>query len=130
MQRFLQWGLKFLPLALTWFEQAKTCTTLNVQLPDPSDLEGGALVESRVLEESDKVFESRVLSAMYEFIRGASINELMGSRNGLELSAACDEKIAKIDGMNARLQEEIVRLEDENKRLREIVESVRKSVVV
>eukprot|EP00573_Skeletonema_grethae_P003470 CAMPEP_0201710084 /NCGR_PEP_ID=MMETSP0578-20130828/58445_1 /ASSEMBLY_ACC=CAM_ASM_000663 /TAXON_ID=267565 /ORGANISM="Skeletonema grethea, Strain CCMP 1804" /LENGTH=681 /DNA_ID=CAMNT_0048199095 /DNA_START=38 /DNA_END=2084 /DNA_ORIENTATION=- len=139
MQCFLQWDLKLLPVALTWFEQAKACTTLNVQR-SVTDLEAEALVERRVVEESDKVFESRVLSAMYEFVRGRPM-QVMESRNVLELTALYDDKIAKIeeehkkdleqrDGMNVQLQEEIARLELENKRLSKIVESVRNSVGV
>ncbi len=85
MGPFLQWDLKLLPVALTWFEQAKTCATLNVQLP---------AVERRIVEESDKEFESRVLSAMYEFVRGMSM-QVMGSRNALELTVMYDGKTAK-----------------------------------
>ena len=75
MQPFLQWewGLKFLPVALAWFEQAKTCTTLNVQLP---------VEEMRVVEESDEVFESRVLSAMYEFVRGKPMQVMKHGQHG------------------------------------------------
>ena len=71
MRPFLQWDLTLLPLVLTWFEQAKTCTTLNVQVP--------ASPPRRVVEESVEAFESRVLSAMYEFVRGMSM-QVMESR--------------------------------------------------
>ncbi len=91
------------------------------------DLE--AVVEMRVLEESDEAFESRVLSAMYEFVRGMSM-QVMGSRNVLELAAAYDEKIKMIeeenaaqlaqrDSENAQLRAEIDGLESENKRIRD-----------
>ncbi len=81
-----------------------------------------------------------MLSAMYEFVRGMSM-QVMESRNVLELAAAAayGEKIKTIekehkmdleqrDRMNVQLQEETARLELENERLREIVE--KKSVGV
>ncbi len=126
MRPFLHWGLKFLPIALTWFEQAKTCTTLNVQLSAAeADLE--AVVERRVVEQSDEAFESRVLSAMYEFVRGMSM-QVMGNRNVLELAVAYDKKIKMIeeenivqlaqrDSKNLLLSAEIALLELENKRI-------------
>ena len=136
MRPFLQWGLKFLPVALAWFEQAKTCTTLNVR---SSAMEKRRLV---LIAESDEVFQSqsRVLSAMYEFVRGMPM-QVMKSRNGLELAVVYDDKFAKIeeehkmdleqrDRTNVQLQEENAGLEHEVKRLREIVESVRNSVGV
>ena len=84
MQCFLQWDLKLLPVVPAWFEQAKTCTTLNVQRSvTDTEWEAEALVERRVVEESDKVFGSRVLSAMYEFVRSAPM-QVMESRNVFE----------------------------------------------
>jgi len=131
MAPLLHWGLKFLPLAVAWFERAKPCTALTIYDEDPD-------LRRRVLDESDEAFESRALSAVYEFVRGMRM-EVMKSRNELALAAAYDEKIARIeeesklaleqrDRKNLQLEEEIARLKGENERLSGIVEVVRKSV--
>eukprot|EP00985_Skeletonema_marinoi_P020971 scaffold12617_cov138-Skeletonema_marinoi.AAC.6 len=131
MAPLLHWGLKFLPLAVAWFERAKPCTALTIYDEDPD-------LRRRVLDESDEAFESRALSAVYEFVRGMPM-EVMKSRNELALAAAYDEKIARIeeesklaleqrDRKNLQLEEEIARLKGENERLSGIVEVVRKSV--
>eukprot|EP00984_Skeletonema_dohrnii_P023282 scaffold12357_cov91-Skeletonema_dohrnii-CCMP3373.AAC.1 len=133
MAPLLHWGLKFLPLAVAWFERAKPCTALTIYDEDPD-------LRRRVLDESDEAFESRALSAVYEFVRGMPM-EVMKSRSELALAAAYDEKIARIeeesklaleqhDRKNLQLEEEIARLKGENERLSGIVEVVRKSVGV
>jgi len=138
MLPFLDWGLKFLPLAVAWFERAKPCTALTIYDEDP-DLRSPDL-RRRVLDESDEAFESRALSAVYEFVRGMPM-EVMKSRNELALAAAYDEKIARIeeesklaleqrDRKNLQLEEEIARLKGENERLSGIVKGVRKCVGV
>jgi len=133
MAPFLQWKMKFLPLAVAWFERAKPCTTLTIYEGDyDHDL------SRRVLDESDEAFESRALTAMYEFVRGMPM-EVMKRRRELIVSASYDKKIARIeeenkialeqrDRKNLQLEEEIARLKIENKRLSGIVEAVRKNV--
>jgi S-methylmethionine-dependent homocysteine/selenocysteine methylase len=125
--------MKFLPLAVAWFERAKPCTTLTIYEGDyDHDL------SRRVLDESDEAFESRALTAMYEFVRGMPM-EVMKRRRELIVSASYDKKIARIeeenkialeqrDRKNLQLEEEIARLKIENKRLSGIVEAVRKNV--
>ena len=49
------WELKLLPSVINWFERAKTCTALSIG-------------ENPILGESDEVFESRILTALYEFV--------------------------------------------------------------
>ncbi|KAK1733230.1 leucine-rich repeat protein [Skeletonema marinoi] len=131
MEPLHQWGLKSLPLAVAWFERAKPCTALTIE-DAYSDL------RRRILDESDEAFESRELTAMYEFVRGMPM-EVMKSRSGLAVAVAYDEKIARIeeenkialeqrDRKNLELEEEIARLQIENKRLSGIVEAVRKNV--
>eukprot|EP00985_Skeletonema_marinoi_P026904 scaffold21290_cov156-Skeletonema_marinoi.AAC.5 len=114
MEPLLQWGLKFLPLAVAWFERAKPCTTLTIYDED-SDL------RRLVLDESDEAFESRELTAMYEFVRGMPL-EVMKSRHGLAVAAAYDEKIALIEEEYKIALEQrdrsIEQLEEEIKRLR------------
>eukprot|EP00984_Skeletonema_dohrnii_P029685 scaffold20524_cov85-Skeletonema_dohrnii-CCMP3373.AAC.5 len=133
MAPFLQWKMKFLPLALAWFERAKPCATLTIY-EDDYDPDSSR----RVLEESDEAFESRALAAMYEFVRGMPM-EVMKRRRELIVSASYDKKIARIeeekkialeqrDRKNLQLEEEIARLKIENKRLSGIVEAVRKNV--
>eukprot|EP00984_Skeletonema_dohrnii_P018037 scaffold8338_cov72-Skeletonema_dohrnii-CCMP3373.AAC.1 len=125
MESLHQWGLKFLPLAVAWFERSKPCTTLTIE-------EANSASRRRVLEESCEGFESRELTAMYEFVRGMPM-EVMKSRSGLAVAVAYDEKIARIeeenkialeqrDRKNLELEEEIARLKIENKRLSGIVE--------
>ena len=140
MQPFLHWGLMFLPLTVDWFERSKPCTTLTIE-------EANSASRRRVLEESCEGFESRELTAMYEFVRGMPM-EVMKSRQGLAVATAYDEKIARIeeenkirderyrealeqrDRKNLQLEEEIARLKGENERLSGIVEVARKSVGV
>ena len=114
MEPLLHWGLKFLPLAVAWFERAKPCTTLTIYDED-SDL------RRLVLDESDEAFESRELTAMYEFVRGMPL-EVMKSRHGLAVAAAYDEKIARIEEENKIALEQrdrkIEQLEEEITRLR------------
>ena len=114
MAPLLHWGLKFLPLAVAWFERAKPCTALTIYDYDPAS-------RRRVLEESCEGFESRELTAMYEFVRGMPM-EVMKSRHGLAVAAAYDEKIARIEEENKIALEQrdrsIEQLEEEIKRLR------------
>eukprot|EP00985_Skeletonema_marinoi_P014454 scaffold7325_cov80-Skeletonema_marinoi.AAC.9 len=160
MLPFLDWGLKFLPLAVAWFERAKPCTTLTIE-----EANFASTSRMRVLEESREAFESRALTAVYEFIRGMPL-EVMKSRQGLAVATAYDEKIARIeeenkirderyrealeqrderydaleealeealeqcDSTKLQLEEEIARLKGENERLSGIVKGVRKCVGV
>eukprot|EP00985_Skeletonema_marinoi_P003513 scaffold1505_cov146-Skeletonema_marinoi.AAC.27 len=133
MTPFFEWKLKFLPMAVAWFERAMPCTALTIHDHDPD-------LRRRVLDESDESFESRVLTAMFEFVRGMPM-EVMKSRSGLALAAAYDKKIAMIeevnkialeqrDRKNVQFEEEITRLKIENESLSGIVQSVRNSVGV
>mmetsp|Transcript_16456 Transcript_16456/g.33201 ORF Transcript_16456/g.33201 Transcript_16456/m.33201 type:complete len:129 (+) Transcript_16456:310-696(+) len=119
MQPFLHWGLKFLPLTVDWFERAKPCTALTIYDEDP-DLRSPDL-RRRVLDESDEAFESRELTAMYEFVRGMPM-EVMKSRSGLAVAAAYDKKISRIEEENKialeRRDRKIEQLEEEIMRLR------------
>jgi len=126
MAPFLQWGLKCLPLAVSWFERAKPCTTLSIHYHD----------ERRILEESDEEFESRVLTALYEFVRGVP-KKVLQRRDQLILMAAYDDKIARLEVGNERLREDveqrdrkIAQLEEDNKRLRGVVKSARRALDV
>eukprot|EP00984_Skeletonema_dohrnii_P024429 scaffold13537_cov77-Skeletonema_dohrnii-CCMP3373.AAC.1 len=114
MTPLLHWGLKCLPLAVAWFERSKPCTTLTIYDEDPD-------LRRRILEESDKAFESRELTAMYEFVRGMPM-EVMKSRGGLALAATYDKKIARIEEENKIALEQrdrkIEQLEEEIMRLR------------
>jgi len=112
MLPFFQWKLKFLPLAVAWFERAAPCTTLTIYDYDPD-------LSRLVLEESDEAFQSRKLTALYQFVREMSL-EVLERREEL-IVVAYDEKIARIE---ARFREELERrdrqikqLEDENERL-------------
>ncbi|KAK1734231.1 leucine-rich repeat protein [Skeletonema marinoi] len=120
MTPFFEWKLKFLPMAVAWFERAMPCTALTIHDQHPD-------LRRRVLDESDESFESRKLTAMYEFVRGMPM-EVMESRSGLALAAAYDKKIAMIeevnkialeqrDRKNVQFEEEITRLKIENERL-------------
>jgi len=108
MQPFLHWGLKFLPLTVDWFERAKPCTALTIS-------EANSTSRMRVLEESREAFESRALTAMYEFIRGIPM-EVMKSRHGLAVDTACDKKIARIE------EENKIASEQRDERYREALE--------
>jgi len=134
MAPLLRWELKFVPLAVRWFERAKSCRTLSI--------DNYADYRRRVLDESEEAFQSRVLTALYEFVRGMP-KKVLERRDELALVAAYDEKIAMVGDesnrilriLKKRLREDveerdrkITKLEEENKRLRGIVESVRKSL--
>ena len=115
MLPFFQWKLKFLPLALAWFERAAPCTTLSIHDNDPD-------LSRRVLEESDEAFQSRKLTALYEFVREMTM-VVLERREELIVEAYNDE-IARIEEEKKRLREELERrdrqikkLEEENKRL-------------
>eukprot|EP00984_Skeletonema_dohrnii_P029682 scaffold20524_cov85-Skeletonema_dohrnii-CCMP3373.AAC.2 len=114
MEPLLHWGLRFLPLAVAWLERAKPCTSFTIHDAN-SDL------RRRVLDESDEAFESRELTAMYEFVRGMPM-EVMKSRHGLAMAAAYDKKIARIEEENKIALEQrdrkIEQLEEEIMRLR------------
>eukprot|EP00984_Skeletonema_dohrnii_P025188 scaffold14297_cov113-Skeletonema_dohrnii-CCMP3373.AAC.6 len=133
MVPFLRWGLKCLPLAVGWFESAKPCTTLSIYEDDP-DLSR----RSQVLDESEEVYQSRILTALYEFVRGVP-RKVLERRDELSLVAAYDDKIAMVEEENKRLRKDNKRLlenveeRDEkiaqkNKRLCSILESVRKGL--
>ncbi len=96
--------------------------------------------ERRVVEESEEVFGSRVLSAMNLFV-GRQCK--CGKSQCIRVDLVYDDRVAKIEEehkmgleqrgrMNVQLQvqEENARIELDNKRLREIVESVKKRVGV
>jgi Ran GTPase-activating protein (RanGAP) involved in mRNA processing and transport len=126
MMPFFQWKLKFLPLAVDWFERARPCMTLSIY-----DNNSG---RRRILEESDEAFQSRVLTAVYQFVRGMPM-EVMKRREELILVAAYDEKIARIEEEKKSLRERLKRrkrkikqLEAEKDVLSGIVEAVRNSV--
>uniref|UniRef100_A0A7S2LV38 Uncharacterized protein n=1 Tax=Skeletonema marinoi TaxID=267567 RepID=A0A7S2LV38_9STRA len=127
MEPLHQWGLKSLPLAVAWFERAKPCTALTIE-DAYSDL------RRRILEESEEAFESRELTAMYEFVRGMP-KKVLERRDELALVAVYDDKIAMVEEEKKRIQEDvesrkrkITQLEEENKRLRGIVETVRNAL--
>jgi len=129
MMPFFQWKLKFLPLALDWFERARPCMTLSIYNNYP-------WVSRRILEESDEAFQSRKLTAMYQFVRGMPM-EVMKRREELILVAAYDDKIARIEEEKKSLREELERrerkikqLEEEKDVLSRIIEAVRISVGV
>ena len=118
MTPLLQWELKFLPLAVAWFERAKPCTSLTI-------CEANSASRRRVLEESSDDFQNRVLSAMYEFVRGMPM-EVMKSREEL-IVIAYDDEIAMAEEEIKRRSEDveqrdrkITQLEEENERLSKI----------
>jgi len=117
MTPFLHWGLKYLPLAVAWIERAKPCTTLTIY-EDDYDLDERRLV----LDESDNSFESRELTAMFEFIRGMPM-EVMKRRKKL-IESVCDDngEIARIDERYRHALEqrdkEIEQLQEEIRRLK------------
>eukprot|EP00985_Skeletonema_marinoi_P000613 scaffold224_cov108-Skeletonema_marinoi.AAC.11 len=118
MTPLLQWELKLLPLAVGWFERAKHCTTLSIQEKFPNP-------RRRVLQESEEVFQSRILTSVYEFVRGTP-KKVLVRRNELALAAAYDEKIARLREDAEERDRKITQLEEENERLRGIVELARK----
>ena len=116
MEPLLQWELKFLPLAVNWFERAKPCTTLSIYEDDEP-----------LVDESAEVFQSRVLTALFEFVRAAP-KRVLERRSELILAAAYDEKIARLLDDVQQRDRKISQLEEENKSLRGIVQSVRNAV--
>jgi len=110
MTPLLHWGLKFLPLAVAWFERAKPCTALTIYDEDPD-------LRRRVLNESDEAFESRKLTAMYEFVRGMPM-EVVKSRHGLALAATYDKKIARIE------EEKKIALEQRDRKIEQLEEEI------
>ncbi|KAK1732316.1 leucine-rich repeat protein [Skeletonema marinoi] len=129
MTPLLQWGLKCLPLAVGWFERSKPCTILSINEGDPN-----LSRRRQVLDESKEVFQSRILTALYEFVRGVP-KKVLERRDELALVAAYDDKIAMVEEEKKRIQEDvesrkrkITQLEEENKRLRGVVESVRNAL--
>eukprot|EP00985_Skeletonema_marinoi_P012501 scaffold6045_cov77-Skeletonema_marinoi.AAC.5 len=128
MKTFLRWDLKFLPLAVAWFERAKPARSLTIR-----DSKRRVLG----LGESDEAFQSRVLSAMYEFVRGASM-DVVKSRKALtddEENKRLMKDKKRLLKDNKRLREDveqrdgkIARLEKENKRLGKIIESAKRSL--
>mmetsp|Transcript_3413 Transcript_3413/g.5633 ORF Transcript_3413/g.5633 Transcript_3413/m.5633 type:complete len:553 (-) Transcript_3413:71-1729(-) len=121
MAPLLQWELKCLPLAIGWFERAKPCTSLPISYR----------CESSLLEESDEEFESRILTAMYQFVRGAP-KKVLERRDELILVAAYDDKIAVVEEENKRLQKELEQRDRKiaqlEKRLREIAQAARNAL--
>ena len=95
MEPLLNCGLdlKFLPLVIAWYERAKPCLQLSVR-------------NRRVLKESAKVFQSRVLTALYQFVRGAPGN-VLERRQELTMVAAYDEKIVMVKQKNRRLRKDV-----------------------
>ena len=123
MKPLLRWELKCLPLAVNWFERAKPCLTLSID-------DG----ESFILEESYADFESRRLSALYEFVSEYP-KKVLERRGELTLVASYDDKIAMVQFANKKLREdmkkrerEVTELHIENKRMKGILESVRSTV--
>ena len=101
MKPFFRSDLKFLPLAVAWFERAKPCTTLTIQTSSSNPNS-----RRRVLEESDEVYQSRVLTALYEFVRGVP-KKVLERRDELALVAACDDKIAMVEEENKMIREDV-----------------------
>eukprot|EP00984_Skeletonema_dohrnii_P023859 scaffold12953_cov123-Skeletonema_dohrnii-CCMP3373.AAC.14 len=114
MTPLLQWELKCLPLAVGWFEKAKPCATLSIDDIDSDSENSDSESEGQALEESEEAFQSRVLTALYEFVRGMT-EKVLERRDELALVAAYDDKIAMAEDESKRLREE-------KKRLREDVE--------
>ena len=109
MTPLLQWDLKCLPLAIGWFERAKPCTTLLIHK-----------YGSPTFVESDKVFESRVLTALFEFVRGTP-KKVSDRRGEMILVATEQEKKRLYEDLKQR-NRDIWQLERENKSLKEIIE--------
>jgi hypothetical protein len=76
--------------------------------------------------ESDEAFQSRVLTAMYQFVRGMPM-EVMKRRKEFTVVAAYDDKIASLREELERRERKIKQLEDV---LSGIVEAVRNSMGV
>ncbi len=67
-----EWELKLLPSVINWFERAKPCTALSIG-------------ENTILGESDKVLQSRILTALYEFVSKHNYNSAAWSHRELEV---------------------------------------------
>eukprot|EP00985_Skeletonema_marinoi_P007535 scaffold3316_cov94-Skeletonema_marinoi.AAC.18 len=120
MTPLLQWELKCLPLAVGWFEKAKPCATLSIDDIDSDSENSDSESEGQALEESEKAFQSRVLTALYEFVRGMT-EKVLERRDELALVTAYDDKIAMAEDESKWLREEKKRLrEDVEQRDREI----------
>ena len=117
-------------MAVSWFERAKPCIALSMEEDDASSIEedGDSSTEEdddleqrrRLVDESAEVFESRVLTAIYEFVRGMP-KRILERRGELILVAAYDEKIARLLDDVQQSKRKISQLNKENKRLRRIV---------
>eukprot|EP00984_Skeletonema_dohrnii_P032109 scaffold25556_cov144-Skeletonema_dohrnii-CCMP3373.AAC.2 len=124
MAPFLQWKMKYLPLAVAWIERAKPCTALTIYDHDPD-------LRRRILDESDEAFESRELTAMYDFVRGMPM-EVMKSRSGLAVAAAYDEKIARIEEENKialeqrdrKIQQRDRKIQQRDRRIEQLEEEI------
>ena len=79
------------------------------------------------MDESAEEYQSRVLTALFEFVRGVP-KRVLERRSELIMVAAYDEKIARLLDDVQRRDRKISQLEEENKRLRGIVQSVRNAV--
>ncbi|KAK1733364.1 leucine-rich repeat protein [Skeletonema marinoi] len=101
MKTFLRCDLKFLPLAIAWFERAKPCTTLTIR-------------------ESDEAFQSRELTAMYEFVRERSTDVL--ERREALISEAWKDQITMAKEETKRLAKDKESLLKDYNRLRENIE--------
>jgi hypothetical protein len=116
---FFQWKLKFLPLAVDWFERARPCTMLSIYDNDPDS-------NRYILEESDEAFQSRALTAVYEFVSWMPM-EVMKRREELILVAAYDDKIARIEEEMKSLREELRLCK---RKIKQLEKTVRNSVGV
>eukprot|EP00984_Skeletonema_dohrnii_P016360 scaffold7259_cov77-Skeletonema_dohrnii-CCMP3373.AAC.2 len=124
MTPLFRWGLKFLPLAVSWFERAHPCTTLSIIVEAQTEVEVS----------SEEEFQSRILTSIFEFVRGMP-KKVLERRDELALVATYDEKIAMAEEESERLHEDleqrdrkITQLEEENKRLRGMVESAKNAL--
>jgi hypothetical protein len=115
MTPLLQWDLKCLPLAIGWFERAKPCTTSLIHKD-----------ESPIVDESEKVFESRVLTALFEFVRGMPKKVL--DRRGELILVATEQENKRLHEDLEQRSRDISQLERENRSLREIVEQRNRDV--
>eukprot|EP00984_Skeletonema_dohrnii_P019209 scaffold9129_cov78-Skeletonema_dohrnii-CCMP3373.AAC.2 len=118
MGPLLHWGLKFLPLAVAWFERAKPCTTLTIYDEDPD-------LRRLVLDESDEAFESRELTAMFEFVRGMPM-EVMKRRKELIVAAYDDnDEIARIDERyREALEQRDRKIEERDRKIEQLEEEI------
>eukprot|EP00984_Skeletonema_dohrnii_P002449 scaffold844_cov125-Skeletonema_dohrnii-CCMP3373.AAC.2 len=124
MTPLLQWELKCLPLAVGWFERATICTTLSIHNSNPDS-------SRLILEESKEVFQSRILTALYEFVRGVP-KKVLERRDELALVAVYDDKIAMVEEEKKRMvavyDDKIAMVEEEKKRIQEDVESRKRKI--